>query len=226
MIRPMLNRITCHCPWTLVFAGLMLLLNLALFTEMPNPLDAVITALQFDRAEILDGQIWRLMTGNLVHWSKEHFLLDIGAFLLVGILCERSLGKSYPWMLATAGLCVGVAVLVLQPEMSTYRGLSGVDSGQFAAALCAEFRRSKKVKGDWWFVAPAAVIFLIKLVYESMTGQMFFGTESLGDLGQPIPLAHVAGAIGGLIFVCIVAVKEQRSLLSPPRLVANSAVNP
>ena len=44
----------------------------------------------------------------------------------------------------------------------------------------------------------ATLIFVLKIAYECLTGQMLFGTESLGDLGTPIPLAHLAGTLGAL----------------------------
>ena len=36
---------------------------------------------------------------------------------------------------------------------------------------------------------------MAKIIYECGTGQMFFGTESLGDIGQPVPLAHGIGVL-------------------------------
>lgn len=182
-----------QCPWTLGLASLALLLNLGLFRSESAVLTSWLGWLQFDRQSILAGQVWRLVTGNLVHWSAEHFLLDIGAFLVVGVLYERLLNRSYPWILLMAALAVGCGVLLFRPDMQTYRGLSGVDSGQFAAALGIEALLATRDRRRWIWVAPAAALFLAKIVYESTTGVLFFGTESLGDLGQPIPLAHLAG---------------------------------
>lgn len=177
----------------------MCLLNAGLFFDGSTAADWLLEFLQFDRTAILDGQIWRVLTGNLVHWSTEHFLLDVGAFLFVGWLFERSMGKVYPWILLAGGLLVGVAVLMFLPEMATYRGLSGIDSGQFAAALCIEARLARRKRQGQLFVLPAAMIFVTKIASECATGTMFFGTESLGDLGQPVPLAHLAGALGSLL---------------------------
>jgi rhomboid family GlyGly-CTERM serine protease len=176
----------------------MLLLNLELFLSGSVGLTSCLESLQFDRDAILTGQVWRLITGNMVHWSAEHFLLDVGAFLIVGVLYERHLNRRYPWILLTAALAVGCGVLLLRPDMQTYRGLSGVDSGQFSAALGVEALLAARDPRRWIWVAPAAAVFLVKTVYESATGMLFFGTESLGDLGQPIPLAHTAGTAAAL----------------------------
>ena len=97
-------------------------------------------------------------------------------------------------MLLATSCGVGLTVLALQPEMMIYRGLSGVDSGLFAIALMLEFSEAKNDAARWWYILPAAVVFVTKLGFEVATGGLFFGTESLGDLGQPVPLAHLSGA--------------------------------
>ena len=198
MLFQTLSRIWHSCPWTLGLCGLMLLCNLELFAGGSEAAQPVLRWLEYDRPAISDGQVWRLLTGNLVHWSREHFLLDIGVFLLVGILYERSLGRAYPWILLLSGAAVGVSLFALVPEMTLYRGFSGVDSGQFAAVLCLEVRQSLRDGNRWWFVGPAAIVFVVKLASESLTGQPFFGTDRLGDLGDPLALAHVAGVVGVL----------------------------
>ena len=136
-----------------------------------------------------------------MHWSREHFLLDVGAFAMVGMLYERHLGRRYPWLLLLCGLAVGLGLLALVPRMSLYRGLSGVDSGQFAAAVCAEAWLARRDRRRWLWLAPAAAVFLLKIVSECATGQMFFGTESLGNIGEPVPLAHAAGAAAAVVFL-------------------------
>ncbi len=188
-------------PWTLAITAALIVLNLGLLSSAPSALSTLVSWLEYDRAAILAGQVWRVMTGNLVHWSVEHFLLDVGAFLLVGCLYEKTVGRSYPWVLLFSGLAVGASSLIFLPEMATYRGLSGVDSGQFAAVLCLELGLALHCHRNWSYLIPAAAIFITKLVYESMTGQMFFGTESLGNIGQPVPLAHVVGAISAVLFL-------------------------
>lgn len=187
-----------RCPWTLGLGMLMLLVNFGV-SGTPSFGGWLAHGLEFDRQAILDGQVWRLVTGNLVHWSPEHFYLDVGAFLLVGWLYEPLSGRRYPWLLLSAGLAVGVGLLLFLPELKTYRGLSGVDSGQFVGALLIEVAAARGQPVRWLWAAPAATIFLVKILYECGTGNLFFGTESLGDIGTPVPLAHLAGAAAVLV---------------------------
>jgi hypothetical protein len=99
------------------------------------------------------------------------------------------------------------------PQLEIYRGLSGVDSGQFAAALCVEIGLAVCQRRRWLWVAPAAVIFATKILYEATSGRLFFGTEALGSIGLPTPLAHIAGAAAGIgLTICLLFVLRPPSL--------------
>jgi len=199
--------------WTAGLVAVMTLTNLGLWLAEPI-WHSALELMQFDRDAILSGEVWRLVTGNLVHWSAEHFMLDIAAFAILGWLYEPPIRRyfesshcelrqlcSMPALILVMSCSVGLAVLFLQPEMLTYRGLSGIDSGLFAAALIIEIREAKLDPARWWFVLPALVVFIVKLVFEVVTGGLFFGTDSLGDLGQPVPLAHLIGAVSATGFL-------------------------
>lgn len=192
--------------WTVGLIAVVGFANLGLWIADPA-WQSLMEFLQFDRDAIAGGELWRLVTGNIVHWSAEHCLLDVAAFAVLGWLYEPSLRRqhersdlplrqlcSLPVLLLVTGYGVGLTVLVLQPDMLIYRGLSGVDSGLFAVALMLECSEAKHDAIRWWYVIPALVVFIIKLLFEITTGGLFFGTQSLGDLGSPVPLAHLSGA--------------------------------
>ena len=61
--------------------------------------------LVYDRAEIQNGQWWRLATGHLVHLDLHHLVFNIGALLALGILYETaSFGGSGKLALGVFGL--------------------------------------------------------------------------------------------------------------------------
>jgi len=199
-----------HCwwhgrEWTLGLCLALVALNFGVMPGAPAWAGSLVSALQFDRSAILGGEIWRLITGNFVHWSPEHFALDVSVFLVVGCLYEPIIRRIYPWLMLAAAGTVGVVLFVFQPELTIYRGLSGVDSGQFAAALGIECFLAWRQSRRWLWVSPAAAIFVLKILYECGTGQLFFGTESLGDIGRPVPLSHAAGvgAVLGFVTLCL-----------------------
>ena len=205
MNQPTSNRWWHGREWTLALCLLIAIVNFGVFGGSPAWFGDLVSALQYDRAAIQNGEVWRVFTGNLVHWSPDHFALDVGVFLIVGMLYEPVLRQSWLWLIFGSGFAVGFAVFLLQPNLAIYRGLSGVDSGLFAAALGIECLLARREWRRWLWVGPAVLIFVSKLLYECASGKLFFGTESLGNIGEPVPLAHVAGVFAalGCLILCV-----------------------
>ena len=88
--------------------------------------DVGVVADALDRAAVLDGEIWRLWTGHLVHGSPYHLAWDVAALVGLGLLFERALGRHFTRLVLVGGAFVGGGVLALQPGVETYLGLSGV----------------------------------------------------------------------------------------------------
>jgi rhomboid family GlyGly-CTERM serine protease len=195
-----------HTRWTILLLALVLLLNLGLFSWGPWEAKEWLVALQFDGAAIRAGEWWRLLTGNLVHWSPEHLFLDGTAFVALGLLYERHFGRFYPLLLLTAALAVGVAGLLFWDERTLCRGLSGVNGGQFAAALCVEWVLAWRRPRRWWWVGPATALFFFWLIWEGLTGRFFAGALFFSADAKPAPLAHAAGASAAFAFVALIAV--------------------
>lgn len=204
-----MGRIIRECPITLGLTALMVLLNWGLDGTAPVLIQKIPALLEFDRSAITTGEVWRLMTGNLVHWSVEHACLDVGAFAVVGWMFERRLRGTYAPLLIACALCVGLALWLGEPQLERYRGFSGVNSAQFAAVIVVELATAWRTPKRWLWVVPAAAIFLVKIVSECATGSMFFGTESLGNIGMPIPTAHAAGAVSGALLAVLACTVEK-----------------
>lgn len=208
----MLKSLWKACPWTLVLAIGMGLLNLGLIAPGVSFLNELPEQLEYDRLQIATGEIGRGLSGQLVHWSWQHALLDVGAFVAVGWLYERRFRENfarrggssrlvYPAALLVGALAVAAALWIREPELIRYRGFSGINSAQFAAVLVLELGEALRDRRRLLWVAPAAGLFAWKVVSECLTGQMFFGTEALGDIGLPMPTAHAAGSLAGALCV-------------------------
>ena len=77
------------------------------------------------------------------------------------------------------------------------------------------FRLARGEPQRWWWVGPAAAIFVVKTGYETLTGHSFFGTQAL--LG-PIKLAttaHAAGVITGVLFTLLLLTRPADEPPSP-----------
>jgi len=153
-----------------------------------------VTLLQFDRAAIGAGEIYRLVTSHWTHWSGDHLLWDVATFLILGIACER---RDRARMLATtllAALVMPAGLLILQPTLQIYRGLSGLDSALFAL-LCVLIARERSVA---WMAIPIAAFFIKTMIELSTQSAIFVDTASAHF--TPVPLAHLFGA--GIGFSC------------------------
>ena len=150
-------------------------------------------AFELTRPEIQNGQLWRLLTGHLTHYSGFHFAVDAGTFLVLGWIVEVQIGSGrWLGLLTASALAISVAFLVFEPGLDVYRGLSGLDCTAFAAALILEFRRYPRA------ATALGLGFAAKLVYEQIRGGFLFPSAGLGDMGLPVLSAHTVGAATGL----------------------------
>jgi rhomboid family GlyGly-CTERM serine protease len=148
---------------------------------------------ELTRGGLRDGELWRLWTGHLSHYSAYHLAVDAGTFLLLGLLYERRYG-TLRWALMTgvAALAVSLVFVTGERGFDAYRGLSGLDCAAFAAALTVEAPRRKIVAG------LMGALFAAKLIWEQASGGFLFPSAELGSMGLPIPSAHTIGAAAGL----------------------------
>lgn len=155
-------------------------------------------AWQYDRALIATGQPWRLLTGHLTHWSANHAFWDVLMLLMLGILLEpRGRGRLLLLLLGSAA-AISLSLWTLQPDLATYRGLSGLDTALFAflaVRLLADTRRRGNARRA---LLPAMLLagFAAKLACESATGAALFADARAAGF-TVVPLAHLVGAAAG-----------------------------
>ncbi len=157
-------------------------------------------ALNLDRAATLSGEPWRVITGHLVHGSSYHLQWNLLGLLGLGILFERDLGRRFWTLLAVSALTVGVGMLVLQPALPAYVGLSGVLNGLlFGGALQQarlERERGNRLMPMLYFACLVGD--LMKISVEALIGApILTDGGSLG--GVAVPLAHALGAFAGVL---------------------------
>lgn len=177
------------------------LLTLALATSaiLIHCVPAAIDALTYDRTAIAGGQVWRLWSGHLTHWSWNQLVWDLIPFAVLGGYCEWRSRARWFWLMVTAPFAVSLAVWLLAPGIPVYRGLSAIDSAFYALALgCLLNRRSGQTIGsDKWIAILAGAGFLAKILYELLTGGSVFVVS--GGLFVALPLTHLIGFLTGLL---------------------------
>jgi rhomboid family GlyGly-CTERM serine protease len=155
--------------------------------------------LQFDRAAIAGGQWWRLVTSHFVHWSSEHLFWDLLAFAVLGWLCERDHVRAFLRCVAYSAVLIPLVLAWATPDMTAYRGLSGIDSALFAL-LAVRVGHQAVAEKDGLKLGIAGVVaagFAAKVGFELLTGTTLFVDSSAAGM-TPVPLAHVVGGFIGL----------------------------
>jgi rhomboid family GlyGly-CTERM serine protease len=152
----------------------------------------IAAALQFDRAAIVQGQSWRLITGHFTHFGTNHLAWDVTVFLALGVVSELTARWRTALALLASSISVSVAVLLWQPQFAIYRGLSGLDCALFGLFTAPLFRRHDAIAR--LLGAAASLGILAKCAFELSSGHPLFAS---GVGYSPVPLAHLVGFITG-----------------------------
>ena len=149
--------------------------------------------LRYDASAISHGQVWRLLTGNLVHLGWVHLFRDVPAVFVIWfgfsqVLSERG------WILLflVDGLAVTLGLYFFLPSVEWYVGLSGI---LYGLVLCAGLLLLplRPVLGGIMVIGTTAIV---------LSG-VFVGPLPIQELhlgGKVIPQAHLFGLIGGVLF--------------------------
>lgn len=156
------------------------------------PIDRAL--LFFSMTDITSGQVWRLLSGHLVHADWNHLLWNSLGLLLLGVLIERRSRALLAGTLAAGTTAVNLLLLSPYTGLDYYCGLSGVLNALLVVALWLEWQVSR----SWWLVAIALACFS-KLLIEVSTGDAVISRTSW----PPYPWSHVAGVAGGISVLLI-----------------------
>ena len=100
--------------------------------------------LQYDRAALGRGELWRIFTAHLTHFGANHLLWDLGVLLTFGAVCEGRSRAQCATALGVAAVAISAALWLWQPQFAIYRGLSGLDCA-LVGLLAGSLLRSGKV---------------------------------------------------------------------------------
>lgn len=182
-------RISAVLPGFLTIATAVALL--ALLQVLPPAWHGV---LRYERGAVLDGELWRLLTGHLIHLGLAHWALNAAGLVLCALLADRADAPILPgWLLlrlAALGVGVSLMLLALAPEVSHYVGLSGVLYGLFVLVLWPQARRREPI-------GLAALFVLIGwMLWQMLHGPTHSEMELIG--GRIVAQAHLFGVLSAV----------------------------
>ena len=168
---------------------LLLSLVCVLIALLPEPL---IDSLQYHRANIAGGELWRLVSAHLTHLGWGHLIMNLAGFWLILALfpATRPALRCLSLLLAlTLGTSIGL--WLFSPQVTWYRGLSGILHGLLCWGALSQLKQQPGVS---LFILSFVIL---KLFWEQWQGPLP-GSESLAS-GSVIVDAHLYGAASGVI---------------------------
>jgi rhomboid family GlyGly-CTERM serine protease len=173
-------------PVSFAVAGICLLLSCAG--------EPAASGLAWERGAILHGELWRLWSGHLVHFSPSHAGADVLALLALGALAEPLVGsRRYALVLGGGALLLSLGLLVFAPGMHEYRGASGL--GVLTAVL-GGVPAWDRHPGSRPVLVCAALALACKTLWEACAGMAAFTDLPAGGVDVAWQ-AHLLGAVLG-----------------------------
>jgi rhomboid family GlyGly-CTERM serine protease len=156
------------------------------------------SALAWDRAAILHGELWRLWTGHLVHFSFSHAGVDALVVVSMGMAAEPMAGsRRFAQLLGTGALLISLGLLVLAPGLQEYRGASGL--AVLTAVLGGQLAW-QRYPGSRQLLACAALALAGKTFWET-----FASNPGFAGLPAGVGVAWQAHVLGALVGGCVTA---------------------
>ncbi|MDD1782421.1 rhombosortase [Enterovibrio sp. ZSDZ35] len=150
--------------------------------------------LVWERADILSGQWWRIVTGNLIHTNLAHIAMNLAALAALTFL-HRQYYQMRSMVIMVWCMMVVIGLVMFLSPFDWYAGLSGVLHGLFVWGVVRDIQY--KVPLGW----PLLVGGFAKMSYEAYSGGDSV-TAQMIEAGVAYQ-AHWAGAIVGLLFALL-----------------------
>lgn len=169
-------------PVTIVGVSMMIMLGGATASEW----------LRYDRVWIIQGEVWRLVTGHLTHLGWSHLILNSAGFLLVWFLVGGAQSiRAWLLIIAVSMASIDLGFWLLNPELHWYVGMSGFLHGVLAAGIVPRLRY---LQGE---TVVLLILLIAKIAWEQLGGPLP-GSEATS--GGPVVVdAHLYGALGGVL---------------------------
>lgn len=184
-------------------------LGAAVFVYCLWVLQSYLGVLEFDRQQVLNGQIWRIWTGHLVHTNSSHFVLNIMAAMILYFAFFKTIqvGELLLYGFVFAAL-ISVTLLCIYPSLSWYNGLSGL---LHALVVYFSVRLARDENKIFW---AGLIAVWVKVFVEAI--RAYSGFESLvGDM-IVITEAHLIGAFFGTL-IAFIRIVHLRARSKPER---------
>ena len=100
---------------------------------------------EYDKLAILNGEIWRSISGHIFHSNFNHLALNIGGLILLwGLHGEKYKNSRLLFLFLFISVFISTCMLLFTTDITRYVGLSGVLHGLFVWGACDDIRKGYK----------------------------------------------------------------------------------
>lgn len=166
--------------------------------------ESVTQLLQYQRTSLEQGQLWRLISGHLLHSNYWHLLMNLAGLLLVMLLH----GSYWRWpsllmQWLSSALLISMALYLFSPQIAIYVGLSGLLHAMLTIGAVKDIQL--KMKTGWLLLAGL----IIKVGYEQWHGP----DQALAELinASVATDAHLFGVLSAFILMIVMSLAKHIS---------------
>ena len=171
----------------------LLIISISLLSSIFPGMASVII---FDRGAILSGEVWRLFTCHFVHFSNSHLAYNIFAFGIAGYVIEKKQYPNFPLLYLCLTISISTSLIILEPNMAFYGGLSGVACGTLYYCALMGIRENR----TWQRICLLVVLFLpIKIAAEVFTNASILPYWEKQTF-VPMQTSHIMGCTIAVLF--------------------------
>lgn len=149
----------------------------------------------FDRSLISNGQVWRIWTGHIVHFTPGHLGWDLAVFLPAGCWLERLKPGCARWFYLLGPILISAFLFIFDPTLERYAGLSGLATGVLVLLAVLQLQRPNESPWLWWGVL---LLVAAKLIIEFRHDAPLIVSDFVNV--RNVPLAHLSGTGCGLVW--------------------------
>ncbi|MDX5408024.1 MAG: rhombosortase [Chromatiaceae bacterium] len=158
--------------------------------------------LQYQRSALEQGQLWRTISGHLLHANHWHLLLNLAGLLLVLLLHGRYfLARQLLAQWLVYALAISALLYLFSTNIYSYVGLSGV----LHAMLTLGAIKDVQQRDHSGYLLLAGL--LAKVAYEQWQGP---DAELASLIGADVAIdAHLYGVISGVLVAILLYIKNR-----------------
>jgi len=155
--------------------------------------DYINVNLRYAREDVLNADVWRLLSGHIVHLSVIHGAMNaVGLGLSMLIVGGQLSTREWAFSGLVIALAISLLLLLFSPNVIWYVGFSGVLHGLLTLGLCLSVLAGDKLH------ALALLLLAIKITREQLPSFDIYQME--GVIGGAVVVdSHLYGALSGLL---------------------------